>query len=229
MGRRASWSSSSAVHQALLTIERSLISRTGARRSPEGCSSIEIGGPKHELKRIAYFDLLKVFTSPRGHASVSASGNRNRNCTEVDLPTSIRGRSPPFLFVADPHGSAARSIALPGRDRPPMTQDAVLPPSHRPRWQHVEEADHGRYALTHNCCVHGTAFPLTAVALLNGRQCCRCATPRDCCAGWCVTSWRRQHDDNGRRRKPGRAADRRDSDGRWVAGGRAAMLYPGNM
>ena len=106
------------------------------------------------------------------------------------------------------------------RDRPPMTQDAVLPPSHRPRWQHVEEADHGRYALTHNCCLHGTAFPLTAVALLNGRQCCRCATPRDCCAGWCVTCWRRQHDVNGRRRRPGRATNLHDSDDAAAAGRR---------
>ena len=125
LGRRASWSSSSAVHHALLTIERSLISRTGARRSRERCSSFEIYGPRDELKRIAYFDLLKAFTFPRGHASVSASGNSNRNCTEVDLPTSIRGRSPPFLLQANPHGSAARSIALPGRERAPMTQQAT--------------------------------------------------------------------------------------------------------
>ena len=123
LGRRASWSSRCAVHQALLTIERSLISRTGARRSRERCSSFEIDGPRDELKRIAYFDLLESFASPRRlHASVPEE-DRNRNCTEVDLPTSIRGRSPPFLFVADPHGSAARSIAMPGRDRPPMTQD----------------------------------------------------------------------------------------------------------
>ena len=220
MGRRASCSSRCAVHQGLVTIERSLISRTGARRSRERCSSFEIDGPRDELKRIAYFHLLKVFTSPRSHASVSVGKGRNRNCTEVDLPTSIRGRSPPFLFEADPHGSAARSIAMPGRDRPPMTQDAVLPPSHQPRWQHVEEADHGRYALTHNCCLHGTAFPLTAVALLNGRQCCRCATPRDCCAGWCVTCGRRQHDVNGRRRRPGRATNLHDSDDAAAAGRR---------
>ena len=63
MGRRASWSSSSAVHQALL--ERSLISRTGARRSRERCSSFEFDGPRDELKRIAYFHLLESFASPR--------------------------------------------------------------------------------------------------------------------------------------------------------------------
>ena len=142
LGRRASCSSRCAVHQALLTIERSLISRTGARRSRERCSSIEIGGPKHELKRIAYFDLLESFTFPRGHASVSASGNGNRNCTEVDLPTSIRGRSPPFLLQADPHGSAARAIALPGRERAAMTQATSSSFNHLQTWQYEAEAVH---------------------------------------------------------------------------------------
>ena len=59
-----------------------------------------------------------------------------------------------------------------------MTRDAVLPPSHRPRWQRVVEADHGRYTLTHNCIRHGTAFPLVAIALLDGRRRYSCAAQR---------------------------------------------------
>ena len=164
----------------------------------------------------------------RGHLGRCRSrrfgGKTQPNGTEVDLPTLIRGRSPPFLLQADPHGNAARSTALPGRERPPMTRDAVLPPSHRPRWQRVVEAVQGRYTLTLNCIRHDTAFPLVVVALQDGRRCCRCAALRGYCAGWCVTPWRRQNDVNGTQRRWGREADRCDSDGSWMAGGRGMYV-----
>ena len=164
----------------------------------------------------------------RGHLGRCRSrrfgGKTQPNGTEVDLPALIRGRSPPFLLQADPHGSAARSTALPGRERPPMTRDAVLPPSHRPRWQHVVEVDHGRYTRTRNCIRHVTAFPLVVVALQDGRRCYRCATPHGYCAGWCVTPWRRQNDVNGTQRRVGRAAEPHDSGGSWMAGGRGMYV-----
>ena len=157
----------------------------------------------------------------RGHHGRAVSvGKTQPNGEKVDLPTLIRGRSPPFLLQADPHGNAARSTAFPGRERPPMTRNAVLPPSHRPRWQRVVEAVQGRYTLTLNCIRHDTAFPLVTVALLDGRRCCRCATPPPLPSGRNSTSCRRQNDVNGTQRRPGRAADRQNSDGRWMAGGR---------
>ena len=113
--RRASSRGRCTVHHALLTIERSLISRTGARRSPEGCSSIEIGGPKHELKRITYFDLLESFTFPFGAQGGRPRRQRCPTRHNHDLPKPIRRRRPPFLLRVDARARAVRSNAFAGR------------------------------------------------------------------------------------------------------------------
>ena len=59
--RHAPSQSRPTVHHALRTTERSLRSRTGARSSRYACSRFDCVTPKHELKRIAYFDLLESF------------------------------------------------------------------------------------------------------------------------------------------------------------------------
>ena len=128
------------------------------------------------LTLISFSDLHSRGICPAATTVAPFRWETQPNGNEVDLPTLIRGRSPPFLLQADPHGNAARSTAFLGRERPPMTRNAVLPPSHRPRWQHVVEADQGRYTITHNCIRHDTAFfPLVAIALLVGHRHYRCA------------------------------------------------------
>ena len=143
-GRRASSRGRCTVHHALLTIERSLISRTGARRSPEGCSPIEIGGPKHELKRITYFDLLESFTFPFGAQGGRPRRHRCPTRHNHDLPKPIRRRRPPFLLQVDARASAVRSNAFAGRERAPMTQATSSSPSRLQSWQHEAEMVHGR-------------------------------------------------------------------------------------
>ena len=131
--RHAPSQSRPTVHHALLTIERSLRCRTGARRSREGCSRFDCDTPKHELKRIAYFDLVFLFAFPfgtrggRGHAVSMAVGGRLRH--EHDLPTPIRRRCPPFLLWVDAHANTGQSIVLTGRERVPMSQTTSSSPS----------------------------------------------------------------------------------------------------
>ena len=66
----------------------------------------------------------------------------------------------------------------------------------------------------------GRRSALAVVALRDVRRCLSSTTLRDYCAGRHITTWRRQHDVHGRRRRPGRATNLQDSDEAATAGRR---------
>ena len=66
----------------------------------------------------------------------------------------------------------------------------------------------------------GRRSALAVVALRDARRCLSTTTLRDYCAGRHITTWRRQHDVHGRRRRPGRATNLQDSDEAAAAGRR---------